>query len=605
MRQKEAWGIDVKKMKIKLKLYWKIAFIFCIVIILTITAGYLYLVPHLKSYVENNVTTNLKHQLLLSRDLLEALQNNRSSSVDFQEAAASIGRTLNLRATIVTADGQVVADTDLTRERLLTVENHADRPEIKDAWVKGLGISKRYSYTVKKEMLYMAVPFGQGINRAIVRLSVSLRDIDLLQSKIRAVVGISIIGILLLSLGLIIFVSVFISRPLSEMSVIAKAMAQGDFSRKVYVQSKDEIGELAIALNAMSDEIKSKIQSVNSEGAKLDLVLSSMFEGVIVTDADENIILANPSLRKLFLIDSNPEGRKPLEVIRNNAVDDMVERIIKDKQQLATEEIVINLPEEKILKVNGVPIMSNNRLEGAILVFHDITELRRLEKIRQDFVANVSHELRTPIASIKGYAETLLDGALQDKANAKEFINIIYQDANRLAALINDLLELSRIESGKLKMSLTENDPVSLIKKGVMVIEQQAKAKAIILTLKLPQGLPKVRVDETRFAQVVINLLDNAIKYSSEGARVTISAKVADNFLQIDISDTGMGIAEEDLPRIFERFYRVDKARSRELGGTGLGLSIVKHIVSAHGGQVWVNSQLESGSTFSFTIPLA
>ncbi len=603
MKQKEASGIDVKKMKIKL--YWKIAFIFCIVIILTITAGYLYLVPRLKSYVENNVTTNLKHQLFLSRDLLGALQNNRSSSVDFQEAASSIGRTLNLRATIVTADGQVAADTDLTRERLLTVENHADRPEIKDAWAKGLGLSKRYSYTVKKEMLYMAAPFGQGINRAIVRLSVPLREIDLLQSKIRAVVGISIIGILLFSLGLIIFVSVFISRPLSEMSAIAKAMAGGDFSRKVYVQSKDEIGELAVALNAMSDEIKSKIQSVNSEGAKLDLVLSSMFEGVIVTDADENIILANPSLRKLFLIDSNPEGRKPLEVIRNNAVDDMVERIIKDKQQLATEEIVINLPEEKILKVNGVPIMSNNRLEGAILVFHDITELRRLEKIRQDFVANVSHELRTPIASIKGYAETLLDGALQDKANAKEFISIIYQDANRLAALINDLLELSRIESGKLKMSLTENDPVSLIKKGIMVIEQQAKAKAIILSLELPQGLPKVRVDETRFAQVVINLLDNAIKYSSEGARVTISAKVADNFLQIDISDTGMGIAEEDLPRIFERFYRVDKARSRELGGTGLGLSIVKHIVSAHGGQVWVNSRLESGSTFSFTVPLA
>jgi len=249
--------------------------------------------------------------------------------------------------------------------------------------------------------------------------------------------------------------------------------------------------------------------------------------------------------------------------------------------------------------------MSNNRLEGAILVFHDITELRRLEKIRQDFVANVSHELRTPISSIKGYAETLLDGALKDKINAKEFISIIYQDANRLASLINDLLDLSKIESGKLKMSFTALDTVSLITKGVMVIANQAKTKSITVKIDLPKDLPKIRADETRFIQIMVNLLDNAIKYSSEGATATISAKLADDALQIDISDTGIGISEEDLPRIFERFYRVDKARSRELGGTGLGLSIVKHIVSAHSGQVWVKSEPGHGSTFSFTIPLA
>jgi len=330
-----------------------------------------------------------------------------------------------------------------------------------------------------------------------------------------------------------------------------------------------------------------------------------MFEGVIVTDVDEKIILMNPSLRKLFFIDSNPAGKKPLEVIRNTAVEEMVERIIKGKQHLATEEIVINTPEEKILKVNGVPIMSNNRLEGAILVFHDITELRRLEKIRQDFVANVSHELRTPISSIKGYAETLLEGALEDKANAKEFISIIYQDSNRLASLINDLLDLSKIESGKLKMSFAALDSVLLIKKAVMVIDSQAKAKSIKLKIDISQNLPKIKADETRFSQVMINLLDNAIKYSSEGGTTSIFAKVVENVLQIDISDTGIGISENDLPRIFERFYRVDKARSRELGGTGLGLSIVKHIVSSHGGQVWVKSELGLGSTFSFTIPLA
>jgi two-component system phosphate regulon sensor histidine kinase PhoR len=251
-----------------------------------------------------------------------------------------------------------------------------------------------------------------------------------------------------------------------------------------------------------------------------------------------------------------------------------------------------------------VPIIRNDRFDGAILVFHDITELRRLEKIRQDFVANVSHELRTPISSIKGYAETLLEGALEDKDNAKEFISIIYQDSNRLANLINDLLDLSKIESGKMKMNFIPLDPVSLIKRAVTVIENQAKAKSIALKLDFASDLPKIKADETRFSQVMINILDNAIKYSSEGGSATISAKVVNNALQIDISDTGIGISEKDLPRIFERFYRVDKARSRELGGTGLGLSIVKHIVSAHGGQVWVKSELGFGSTFSFTIPL-
>jgi len=313
----------------------------------------------------------------------------------------------------------------------------------------------------------------------------------------------------------------------------------------------------------------------------------------------------NPSLRKIFLVDTNPEGKKPLEVIRNTAVQDIVDRIIQGRQGLATEEITINTPEEKILKVNGVPIVRNNEFEGAILVFHDITELRRLEQIRQDFVANVSHELRTPISSIKGYAETLLEGALEDKDNAKEFISIIYQDSNRLANLINDLLDLSKIESGKMKMSFVPLDTVSLIKRAVTVIENQAKAKSIALKLDIPSGLPKVKADETRISQVMINLLDNAIKYTLENGSVIISANVINNTLQIDIVDTGIGISEKDLPRIFERFYRVDKARSRELGGTGLGLSIVKHIVSAHGGQVWVKSEPGLGSTFTFTIPLA
>lgn len=604
MKRSGAWAIDLKK-KMRIKLHWKLTFIFCFVVILAVSAGYFYLDSHLKAYVENNLESNVKHQLTLGRELLEIHLQDKTSAIDFQQLALSMGDALGLRATIVALDGKVLGDADLTREQLLTVENHANRPEIKEALKGGLGISKRFSHTVKKDMLYTAIPFGKEKTEGVLRFSVALRDIEILQAKMRRVIGVSVAGIMLLILILTFLVSVFISRPLSEMSAIAKSMAQGDFSKKAVVHTSDEIGELARSLNLMSEEIKDKIGKVDSERAKLDLVLSSMFEGVIVTDDKEKIILMNPSLRKIFLVDINPEGKKPLEVIRNTAVQDIVDRIVQGRQGLATEEITVNIPEEKILKVNGVPILRNNKFEGAILVFHDITELRRLEQVRQDFVANVSHELRTPISSIKGYAETLLDGALEDKDNAKEFIGIIYQDSNRLANLINDLLDLSKIESGKMKMSFVPLDPASSIRRAVTVMENQARAKSIALKFDLPPSLPKIMADEARFSQVMINLLDNAIKYSTEGGSATISAVVANNTLQIDISDTGIGISEKDLPRIFERFYRVDKARSRELGGTGLGLSIVKHIVSSHGGQVWVKSEPGLGSTFSFTIPLA
>ncbi len=589
----------------KIKIHWKLTIIFCFVAILATSAGYFYLTSHLRSYIENNIPTNIKHQLALSKDLLETHLSDKTHTIAYQDIAVKIGQDLGLRATIIGIDGDVLGDTDLKKEQLPNVENHLNRPEIKDALKLGLGMSRRFSYTIDKDMLYMAIPFGKVKTEGVLRLSVPLHEIALFEAQVYKIVGVSIIGILLLSLGLTFLVSAFISRPLSEMTQVAKAMARGDFSKKVTMRTHDEIGELAESLNSMSEQIKDKIERINSERSKLELVLSSMFEGVVVIDEKEKILLMNPSLRKFFFIDAAPEGKKSFEVIRNSAAQDMIDRILKEKQRFVTEEIIVNMPEERILKVNGVSIICNGNLEGAILVFHDITELRRLEKIRRDFVANVSHELRTPISSIKGYAETLLEGALSDKNNAREFINIIYQDSNRLANLINDLLDLSKIESERMKMVFVELDAASLIKRASGAIENQAKQKSITLKFNLAAGLPKVKADEARFFQVMINLLDNAIKYTPEGGSVTISAELAGKFLQVSVADTGIGISEKDLPRIFERFYRVDKARSREMGGTGLGLSIAKHIVQAHGGGVQVKSQLGLGSTFTFTIPLA
>ncbi len=592
----------------KISLHWKITFIFCSIFILALLSGYLYLSPRLAYYFESGLQDSLRRELMLGRDLLEASLGPAGSGGNIGDAdmlARKIGKELGLRATIIALDGTVIGDNVLNKDEIAKLENHADRPEIQNALKNGFGISKRYSYTIRKYMLYMAASFGKARPAGILRLSIPLEAIASLEAQLQKTVIFTVFFVFLLCLGITFVISIFVSRPLIEMSKAARAVAGGDFSKKPAVYSNDEVGQLARAITDMSDEIKDKMEKIKSESTKLDIVLSSMFEGVIVTDQAGIIILMNPALKKLFFIDYDPKGKRPLEVIRNTSVQDIVDRILQGKQRLATEEISVTQPEEKILQVNGAAIIRNNSLEGTVLVFHDISELRRLEKIRQDFVANVSHELRTPVSSIKGYAETLLEGAIEDKENARDFVSIIHQDSDRLAKLIDDLLDLSKIESGKMKMAFLPVDAAALIKRSVAVIENQAKEKNISLKADLPAQLPKIQADETRFSQVMINLLDNAVKYTPEGGTVTISTSIKEKFLQVEVSDTGIGIPESDIPRIFERFYRVDKAHSRELGGTGLGLSIVKHIVQSHGGQVWLKSEPGQGSTFSFTIPLA
>lgn len=387
------------------------------------------------------------------------------------------------------------------------------------------------------------------------------------------------------------------------MSAMVKNIAKGDYAQRIWLSTHDEIAELGKAINEMAGQIDLKIQDVVANKSRFEAIFLSMFEGVMVLDEQGTILLMNQTLRRLFNVDEELLGRRPLEVIRNIEIQELADKVLHLTSGVESKELTILFPEAKTIQVHATPVIRNRQVDGAVLVFHDISDLRRLEQIRKDFVANVSHELRTPITSIKGYAETLLSGALNDKKNAREFLQIIYHDSERMAQLVDDLLELSKIESGKANLHIGPVAIEAIVDRVLLGFKKQLQEEGITFKKEIPSDIAKVDADENSIAQVLLNLLDNAIKYNKKGGSVTISAAQDDHYVTVHVTDTGIGIPAEDAPRVFERFYRVDKGRSRQLGGTGLGLSIAKHIVSLHGGQISVQSELGQGSTFSFTLP--
>ena len=398
-------------------------------------------------------------------------------------------------------------------------------------------------------------------------------------------------------------VSLFIPRILREIAAWAESFADGDFSRRISLSARDEMEELADSLNSMSRQIQSRMEESIADKSRLEAVFLSMFDGVMVIDGRGAIVLMNQTLKEFLQVETEVTGKKPLEVIRNIDIQDLAGRVLASRGRLESREIALLLPQEKVLLAHATPVLREGIVDGAVLIFHDITELRRLEKVRQDFVANVSHELRTPVSTIRGYAETLLEGALEDKAHAREFLRIIYDDAERLTKLINDLLDLSRVESGKMKLALEEGALEAVIDRVLAGMNKEAGKNSVTLKKDVPPRLARIRIDEAAIAQVLSNLVENAVKYNKAGGSVTVGARETPRSIEVSVSDTGIGIPQEDIPRIFERFYRVDKARSRDLGGTGLGLSIVKHIIQAHGGDITVESKVGSGSLFRFTLP--
>ena len=548
-----------------------------------------------------------ENAVLISRLVENDLGKNNDR---VQQIVQSLGDDFRPRATVILPDGTVAGETD---EDPLRMENHADRPEIARALKDGRGKEERVSPTLGVRMLYVAVRVGPaGSPKGVVRCALPVTEVEA-QMAFFSTVIIACSG---LGVGLALLISFFISlkitSPIAHMTEVAMDIASGRLDRRADVTSKDELGNLAGALNAMRARLVEQITTIERDRGQLETVLSTMAEGVAAIDAREHIVFINDAAAGALETTPAEATGKPLwEVSRNPAL----ERFLQEaKKSGGTKTFQWSLRggearyyELTIVEVTGTALSQDageaERGPTHILVLHDITTLRKLERMRRDFIANISHELKSPLTAIRGFIETLQAG-VQDPAKADEFLKIIDRHARRLDDLVSDLLELSAIESPDFTLDKGSVSLKEIAESALELLAREISAKRLQVEVCCTGAVPAVRADRIRLEQVFINLLDNAVKYTSPGGEVKVTIGREDGMVKVEVCDTGIGIPGKDIPHVFERFYRVDKARSREMGGTGLGLAIVKHIIQAHGGDISVESRVGRGTTFTFHLPI-
>ena len=519
-------------------------------------------------------------------------------------AAAQRWSASGARVTVIRADGSVIADSQ--RDPAL-LDNHAARPEVRRALEHGEGREVRFSDSVNRDLLYLAKRLETPDGSRVLRMALPLRQVEGAATVIRmrlwgvllVVLAVAMAGALWLSRGL--------SRRVESLTQFARRVADGDFSPVPAEHRGDEISELTRAMNQTAARLKETIASLGAEKEQSATILRSMVEGVAAVSPEERILFMNDAFcRELGVDAATSAGRAMVEAVRQPDLIELVRKAQAAKQQSSTEMTLASAASPRTFSVTAAPVSAAGGV-AVVLVLHDITELRRLERIRRDFVANVSHEFKTPLTAIQGFAETLLGGALDDSANNRRFVEIIREHSVRLARLTEDLLTLSRIEAGKLELSFQAVTVADLVEQCAETTGLKASQKNIAFTMEIRENLPAVRGDVQRLGEVLQNLLDNAVQYTNSGGKVTLAVDVAPGAkeLAIAVRDTGIGIPRHELERIFERFYRVDAARSREAGGTGLGLSIARHLAEAHGGRLEVQSEAGKGSTFTLFVPLS
>lgn len=557
--------------------------------------------------LEDNSLRDIKISLINQGKLIEnqiaAESLKKADTVYLETLVKTLSPRIKCRLTIVNSEGKVLAESEKSDQEISHMESHRDRPEVAKALNGEVGIDTRYSSTIKIDVMYVALPLKDKSEIiGALRLALPLDSVQRALFEIRKTVFVGLFFALVLAFILGSVVAGRTVKSINRIIQVSRKFSEGDFSRRIMHGSKDEIDELAATLNKMAQDIEDKIKEIRKQNQELSAVLNSMIEGVIVVDKAGYVISINPTVEKIFgVMKGDVEGKYFLEAIRNNDISEVINDVLR-KGESASGEINLVWPVRKIFQINATPIFDNRKVGGCLAVIHDITEIRRLETIRSDFVANVSHELKTPLTSIKGFVETLLESALDDKENNRNFLRIIQDHAERLNNLVNDLLSLSYLESKDITLNKQDFDLRHKAEEVILGFSSQLKKKKIEVKNELPAGL-SVKADKERMGQVLTNLFDNAIKFNKERGSIKIYGQKSDGKLKVVVEDSGIGIPEKDIPRIFERFYRVDKARSRELGGTGLGLSIVKHIVDLHGGSAGVESIEGFGSKFWFILP--
>ena len=588
----------------KRKLIWQIFPSFLVIILAALTFATWYATHHFKTFFIDNAEKELTVRARLLQHKFTGILNTAPDQIQhMDELCKTIGQTIETRVTVILPSGEVVGD---SFGRIETMENHKTRPEIQRALKGYKGVSVRYSATLDKNMMYIALPLFKAESvQAVVRTAVSVSTIDKSIQSVRNNILITLVPIILVAALASLVVSRRISRPVEEMKKGAREFAQGNLKNRLAVPHTEELSELARAMNTMAESLDSRIKDSINRQRELEAVHTSMQEGVIAIDNDEHIITINAAASKIFDFSAATlKNRNILEVARNFELQTFIQKALSTHEPVE-EDIHIQRDEEMILNIHSTALWdtSEERM-GTLIIFHDITRMRRLERMHKDFAANVSHELKTPLTSIKGFIETLQEMVQRNHTEQSlNFMQIIDKNVNRMIDLINDLLALSRLERLQGTDIQFENHPISsLVAAGVNLCRPAWEKKNIAIEVHCPDKA-KALVDPILMEQALVNLVDNAIKYSPADGRVAIEVTPVEGGTEIRIRDWGSGIGQEHLPKIFNRFYRVDKGRSRAEGGTGLGLAIVKHIIQYHSGRIEVQSTKGKGSCFLIFIP--
>ncbi len=569
-----------------------------------IAATLLILDSFLTAYIGQRETQSVQHRLTVEARILSG-EAPAIAPARLEDWAKQVAARAQARVTIVDPKGAVLADSEHDPE---TMENHASRPEIIQAYAGKVGVSIRHSATLDRDLCYVAITFPyQGGARFILRLAVPLQELDTAVASVRWWMFEASLIALALAMAIAYFFSVRFTRRIRRLQSFAENLVATRASQDLAPDADDELGELAKSLNRMAAQLRDSLDRLSLESARREAILSGMVEGVLAVDHEMRITFCNASFARVIGAPATILERTPLlEVVRDAGLRDMFRQVLASRAPLK-RRLELPAADGRSFEVQAAPLSvspSASSRRGAIAVLHDITDLERLERVRKDFVANVSHELRTPLTAIRGYAETLLEGALEDPANNRKFLEIIKAQATRLNNIASDLLVLSELESGKPDTAEPERLRVrGVLESALRTVESAARVSGVRLDCTKVEDVCVVG-SKIRLEQALVNLVDNAIKFNRPSGEVRIEAKSApEGMVRITVTDTGIGISSEDLSRIFERFYRVDKAHSRAVGGTGLGLSIVKHVVERMNGKITVASELGKGTVFSLTVP--